>query len=231
MRNIKGWVLAVASIVFPAASYADIVSFDLTNPTSSSGQNGYYADSYSYNAGGINLTVTGFSLGGDRHRPFGEYEWADVGLYRGGLGVESGRGTSHTVDNRHGDFDFLLFSFDQEVELNSISLGYISGRHGDSDVSYGSMDNNSYTWTGSIYDAKLGENIANPASISEDTWVIGAFHPFFSEVKDWCWDGFKVSGISVNVNAVPLPAAFWFFASGLGMLAYLRRRRQATIAA
>lgn len=236
MGNFKGWAFAAASMfALSGLSHAEVVSFDLTDPTSSEGRNGSYADSYTYSVDGVEMTVTGWSSGGDY------YNWgfnsntlyrSDVGLFSGGLGAES-RGLSHTVDNAAGDYDFLMFSFDQDVTLSGIELGYISnGRYiHDSDISYASMSGGEFGWTGSIFDATLGENVANPASISSDTWLIGAFHPFFSEAQDWSWDGFKISGLSVNVNAVPLPAAFWFFASGMGLVAYLRRRRAAAMTA
>jgi len=220
--KIKGWVAAL-SLCFAGSASALTVDFDLTDWDSAERKRGSYANEYSYEVDGVSLSVTGWSSGGNKYNPNAGLKQARVGQWRGGLGVENNRGASHTVDNWGYDFDFLMFEFDTEVTLEGVGLGYIH-RNGDSDVSVGAYDGVNLVSAGNIFNANLGLNDANPSNVASSTWLVGAFHPLFGAAQDDWWDGFKVNELSVSVSPVPLPAAFWFFASGLAALGVFRKK-------
>lgn len=222
--KLKAWLV---SVVFMVAQYAGAmtVDFDLLDPVSADGVSGSFAEAFNYEAGGVDLRVSGWSTGGDKYSPFGAISEADVSAKRGGLGVEHRGGRRGAVDNMGLDFDFLMLEFDTSVTLSSVGVGFIP-RYADSDISIGAIDEFGVWSVGNIYDAEIGANDTN-TTFSSSTWLIGAFHPLFGITQDFAWDAFRIDQISVNVSAVPLPAAFWFFASGLLMVGYLRRRANA----
>lgn len=219
--NVLGFVLAVA---FVSQANAITVNFDLLDPVSADGVNGAFADGFNYEAGGLDLHVSGWSSGGDRYNPLAGIKEAKIGKKKNGLGVERRGGKRGTIDNLGLDFDFLMLEFDREVTLSSIGLGFIP-KYADSDVSLGGIDEFGVWSVGNIYDAELGANATN-ASFSSSIWLVGAFHPLFGIAQDFSWDAFRIDQISVNVSAVPLPAAFWFLASGLCIIGFIRRRAQ-----
>jgi hypothetical protein len=227
MKYLKGFLSVVMAAMFVASSaFALPVNFDLTRPGSSIGATGRFADSYSYQLNGLGLNVSGISNGGDFYGPLSGMTQADVGWSRAGLGVES-RGLLQTVDNAGWDYDFLVFSFDRQVTLGTVGLGYISEScfaH-DSDVSVGAFMNGSLVSAGNIFDANYGNNSANGSGYSSDVWLVGAYHPYFGAAQDNYWDSFRIDSIGVNVAAVPLPAAIWFMVSGLVAMGAMRRRR------
>ncbi|WP_086931180.1 VPLPA-CTERM sorting domain-containing protein [Agarilytica rhodophyticola] len=218
----KGW-LAVFAMLFVVQTQAVTVDFDLIDPISADRARGDYARAFNYEVDGINLSISGLSSGGDRFAPFSSFSRARVGLWNGLVGIER-RGLSHTIDNFGFDYDFLVLDFDTEVSLESIDLGYIAA---DSDVSIGGISNGSFVFGDSIFDASLGTNHVDSAGVVASRWLVGAFHPLFGAAQDSYGDSFKISQLSVNVNPVPLPAAFWFFATGL--IAFLGLRRRAKI--
>lgn len=72
---------------------------------------------------------------------------------------------------------------------------------------------------------------ASPGNASSASWVFGALHPHFGALG-LPSGGFSASPSSVNLNPVPLPAPFWFLASGLLVVTMVRRRaaKQARLA-
>lgn len=214
----------VVGLILAANVSALSVDFDLTDPDAAKGKRGAYASSYSYSESGIGLNVSGWSNGGNRWKPWADYKPAKVGLFGGGLGVEK-KGVSHTVDNAFSDYDFLLLSFDQEVRLDALSLGYIPNLwylH-DSDVSVAAEQDGGVLSAGEIYDANLGKNKANTSGLSSRYWLVGAYNPLLGGMaQDYDFDGFKLSGVSVS--AVPIPGALWLLGSGLLALGSFRRK-------
>ncbi|MFL0804596.1 MAG: hypothetical protein K6L81_12820 [Agarilytica sp.] len=222
--NLKAWTVLVLMLVAAKAS-SMTVDFDLLDPISADGKRGAYADSYNYQSEGLGLEVSAWSNGGNRYSPFSTISEASVGMNRNGLGVERRGGVRGNVDNLGMDFDFLMLEFDSEVTLSSVGVGFIP-KYADSDISLGGIDEFGVWSVGNIYDAELGANATN-ATFTSSTWLIGAFHPLFGITQDFSWDAFRIDQISVNVSAVPLPAAFWFFASGLFVIGYFRRKSNA----
>ncbi|MFT5085055.1 MAG: hypothetical protein ACI9Y1_003112 [Lentisphaeria bacterium] len=227
MKFVKGIKGLVAAIFLTAGSvYGMAVDFDLTMPVSYTNGYSHFAESFQYSAGGLGLNVTGLSSGGDRWNPLADATNSLVGISDYGLGVER-YGISRTVDNAFFDYDLLFFSFDRQVTLSSLSLGYVAARGylSDSDVSVGFFDGADLYSAGNVFDATVSSNSANLQGFSSDTWLIGAFNPFFGAAQDADWDGFTLDSISVNVGEVPLPAAIWLMASGMLALVIFRRKR------
>ncbi len=223
--NVKVLLMAVLASLLAAPVSALTVDFDLLDPVSTEGAIGDFSDALNYQSGGIGLQVSGWSSGGDRYNPFAGIQEAKVGMNSRGLGVERRGGKRGNIDNIGLDFDFLMLEFDSEVTLSSVGVSFIP-KYADSDVSLGSIDEFGVWSVGNIYDAELGANATN-ATATSSTWLIGAFHPLFGITEDFSWDAFRIDQISVNVSAVPLPAAFWFLASGLGMIGFYRRKAKA----
>ena len=125
--NFKSLVASFAvAAVLP--SFANAITFDLTDPDSKTHTSGpYYAKELHYSSEGVNLDVSAVSF--DKDGNIDNNEW--VGLFGSyGLGIKSYRGDSHTIDNGY-VYDFLVLEFDTEVTLDSVSLGYDGG---DTDV-------------------------------------------------------------------------------------------------
>lgn len=175
---------ALAVVTFEASA----ITIDLT------GTSHRYAAERNYSADGINLSVTGYTggavwpgstyeTGEDIHREavgsFGQY----------GLGVEWAYSPNHAADNAGQNFDMFLFSFDQAVTLDALSIGWY---HNDSDMSVfaytGSGDATSTfagnkwdqalanDWTGGHYlnVAQRGNQVdVNPMEVASTSWLIG----------------------------------------------------------
>lgn len=212
--------LAVATLALSGAVNALTVNYDLIDPVSAEGAVDHYADVFNYESGGVSMSVSAWSTGGDDYDPYAPISQASLGLWNGMMGAES-EGLSHTVDNLGFDYDFLVFEFDREVSLDSVSIGWIEN---DTDMSIGAIDQGELYSSGTIFDAVLGANPVDTGEIASSLWLVGAFHPFFGDAQDSVWDGFKLDQVAVNVNPVPLPPAFLFLATGLMFVAYLRRR-------
>lgn len=232
MKLHKSLMLAVS--LAASCAQAAMVDFDLTNPASPLGV--VYSESFQYQAGGLSLTVTAWSNGGDGWNPFDDYEPADVGLW-GDLGLGVG---AHTVDNYAWDYDYLEFQFSQSVVLNSFSLGFIAGSSDDprwgtsnSDVSTAAWDQSSasWVWSGDVMGAVTSgpNDDINPDRLASTNWLVGAYNPFWND-PSWSDvlnfnDGFKVDGISVGtVSTVPLPAGAWLLLSGVAGFIGWRRK-------
>ncbi|MFL0810762.1 MAG: VPLPA-CTERM sorting domain-containing protein [Agarilytica sp.] len=201
------------------------VEFDLLDPVSIEGRRGSFAEALDYEEQGLGLRVTGWSSGGSSYNPLADITRTKIGARKNGLGVERRGGKAAAIDNRGLDFDFLMFEFDREVSLTSVGLGF-APHYSDTDVSLAAINEMDVWSVDNIYDAERGANQVS-LSASSATWVIGAFHPAFGFAQDFAWDSFRIDQISVDVNAVPLPAAFWFFLTGMGALGYFRRKAHA----
>lgn len=166
-------IAAAAALLAPAAQAADIITFPLTNgtPTVAGGKN------YSVTIDGktVNMRVTAWSTNGTA--PTSTVKSATVNTYTNGLGVTStGESTSspnHTIDNKT-NIDFLIFQFDQAVELLSGKLTtyrFDSTKY-DSDVTV------SYGTTNIGWNNNLGLNNATFASL--DAMFAGPFTTIYN---------------------------------------------------
>lgn len=118
----------VATVVSVASLHAVTITFD-TGGTNSGGNN----NTRTFTSGSLSVSVTAWSrLNPTSSNPTtaNTFTQSYVGQYSGyGLGVtndnRSDEGSpNHAVDNVSG-YDFLLFTFNQLVDINSIKLGWI----------------------------------------------------------------------------------------------------------
>lgn len=134
----------VLAALAPQAQAADLV-FTMTGNSST---NGTHANSRTFSATDgettVNVRVTAWSLTATNSS--GMVYDSYLGIYSHGLGVtsgdENGSNNTHVVDNQN-RFDFLIFQFDQEVSLNSVTTSPFSvGGSTDSDITigYGNTD-------------------------------------------------------------------------------------------
>ncbi|TVZ41305.1 putative secreted protein with PEP-CTERM sorting signal [Alteromonadaceae bacterium 2753L.S.0a.02] len=251
MRNkiLKLAVLAMASTAIISQSASAIsVDINLTDPDSASYQWGNYAAEYNYSVGGINLAVTGYSYTNGRIRQDAVGNWESWGNEYG-LGVEYSRYPDHALDNSRGDYDMLLLSFDEAVSLDSISSGwrYSGSRSSEASImAYGGdgaydsfigkqwSDLLSDEWEG-IGDYRI-DSLNAPEAVNQGGfmsryWLVGAYNSTlnlddevgtsFSSGNDF-W---KLKGVSVSVNPVPLPGSLVLFGSALMIFGSLRRKK------
>lgn len=184
MKNIS---LFFAATIAATALEANAITIDLTNTS------GLYASERTYSADGINLTVTGFTggyvdnsnqeFGSDIHREL-------VGSFgSSGLGIEKADSPNHAADNQRPNFDMFLFTFDQAVTLDAVSIGWHAN---DSDMSifaYTGSGNATDSFAGNKWNQALSSNWdgghylnvaqrgnqvdVNPMEIASTSWLIG----------------------------------------------------------
>jgi hypothetical protein len=151
----------------------------------------------------------------------------------------------HAFDNRNGDYDMVLVSFDTSIELTDINFGYVS----DGDFSLlaytGSGTPSSLvgnTWAnvnassdwltiGNYAGSGTGYYSVNENNVSSQYWLIGAYNTVFGPEGNGVYDGndkFKlkaIKGISTDIaQEVPAPASFAFLMIG-ALFAIAKRRK------
>lgn len=106
------------------------VTYDFSGRSYTNGTDG---NSRTYEMSGVSVTATAWS----RQQDNGNWAKAYLGAYDGGLGVTdssegSGSYNRHTVDNRGGRDNYVVFQFSQDVIVDWAKLGYVVN---DSDIS------------------------------------------------------------------------------------------------
>jgi hypothetical protein len=180
---------ALVCAVMAASTSAFATTLNLTNASSTG-----YSWSRNYSADGINLSVTAYSGGyvNSSNQEVGtDIARREIGAYgTSGIGVERAGNPEHATDNNNGNFDMFLFTFDQAVELDALSLGWIQN---DSDMTVlaytgaGSASSNfsgnkwdqalATGWTGRHYldvaDLPGDATAVNPTNLRSTSWLIG----------------------------------------------------------
>ncbi|WP_215396738.1 exosortase-dependent surface protein XDP1 [Rheinheimera oceanensis] len=176
---------------------------------------------------------------------------SELWLSQWGTLVFNSRGEAHWTDNV-GRYEFILLSFDQDVELSGIS---ISNYMTDSDISIAAFDSNpfeggsamtrwsqvsgyalsssSFSNVGSsplnqYYALDSGANQAKTtAGTSASYWLIGAYNQYFGGGLTAGNDNLKFSGLTTktsNTTQVSAPASLSLFAFALLAFAGWRKK-------
>ena len=220
-----------------AEGYYDLTDFDESVVTSATG----------VTIGGVNITLTGWSDTGNGLDPedfdqivktASPYEVSS--FYGYGVLNQDGEGSTspnHSIDNyywngedtaagiAYADFDFVLFSFDSDVTLDSIDFGWANDNGSDQQVSIASLNDTqldllqgeSSTWSEIITGAVSSSfNITKTGSYSYTTgelelvnsakyWLVGAYNTVFGGVDGASMynDGFKITSIDFTEGAPP----------------------------
>ena len=217
----------IAAGIFAMPALALAIDFDLTDTS------GLYDMHREYSAGGINLSVTGYTGGyyDDRMgREFGsDIHRSAVGAFgRFGLGVERANSPDHAADNSWPNFDMMLLTFDQAVSLDFASIGW---HRNDSDMTilaYTGTGSATDTFAGNKWDQALANDwdgghfldvasqgntaTANPKGLASTSWLVGTQLWSLDNVdvlsdnpnRSYGTDYIKLSGISVSAaHSVP----------------------------
>ncbi len=202
------------------------------------------------NNSGANLVVGGKSLN----------------RYGNGYGLTNqdeneGQVPGHSFDNQwhrnatKTDFDFIMFSFDEEVTLTGANFSWLWNRW-NTEVSVGALNDTSLssltsgqsTWSQIAANAVTksfdvsGSTYSSNFDIEETSkyWIVGAYNTVFGSVNNSQMynDGFKISGVSFSKDISPgpvgpdpkpvsAPGSLALLLSGLGLMIARRQRKQA----
>lgn len=252
LAAVTAFALTIAAPIAPVAA-----STTITFPMTSGGSGSSAGRVFTVTVGSttVKVRVTGWSTTGTSSSS--TVAKGGVQVYSNGLGVtntgENSSSPNHTVDNS-GRKDFLIFQFDQPVEMESAKFtAYNMGgvaTDADATIAFGSSatsymtDLLASTSTFGTLSTVFGNSFAasnvtststlpralNPSNNSGNIWLIGAA---FKDVKDCgssktypkaCADGFKLS--QVAVSAVPEPSTWMMMLLGFGFVGYSMRRRK-----
>ena len=217
---VKTTATVFAGLTLASAASAATYNFDLQTPTSSVNKSGSYADEYGYSVGGVDMSVKGFTDYGSG------YTQQKVGIFNGfGMGVEQASGSQHALDNNNG-LDAMLFTFQQEMVLESVTSGW---HNNDSDISVYYL-NGSNQLTKLEDETNLADDIArsvNSGDIAAKHWIVTAFDGVNQSIS-YGNDYVKLSFLSFSdVASVPAPAPATLGLMG-AVLAGLGLRRKAS---
>ncbi|WP_202942276.1 exosortase-dependent surface protein XDP1 [Alteromonas macleodii] len=180
------------------------------------------------------------------------YGWAVQNSYEG-------NGSHQTIDNYsvygYKDYDFILLSFSEKVQLDSLNFGWANFGKGSQEVSVSALSDNGFnkltsansTWSNIISDAVSSsfsiERLSYNRGISTldftssaKYWLVGAYNTIFGTVANGSRhnDAFKIAGLEFSNTTVSSPppntevsepSALALMGLGLGLVLYRRKRR------
>lgn len=180
--------------------------------------------------------------------------WANMGSYGQdyGLGIEYAESPNHAIDNSNSDFDMLLLAFDQEVNLEAISSGWRGNGYNYSSGTAANSEASLMAFTGDLasadsFEGKQWQDLlglgwesagdtriqnlntatdVNAGGLTSRFWLVGAYNQNLGGTSGFSAgnDFFKLNGISIDVNPVPLPGSLILFGTSLIAFGSLRRK-------
>lgn len=194
-----------------AGSAASAATFDFT------GANLSDTSSIDYTVDGITVTVTAGTFSSVFNPSTIDFSTRLVDIDPDGLGAD-GSFDSDQVDGSGGN-DVLVFSFSEQVTINTIGFGNVDSND---DFAFGSVAGSAFDRVVSFQDVFVSTDVSSFASLSDRTGLafgIGAIGAF---------DNFTIT--SLDVSAVPLPASGLLLLAALGAGAGIARRRKSKAA-
>ena len=191
--------------------------------------------SFMLSSGGLDLTVSGHSLGSGTAAgntlTGGSFNNEKIGRYFGGVGIVTANDDDHQVDGRNSfggstsEIDeYIQFSFNQQVTILNADFSF---------VGY----NDDFRW---LVDTTMNGSIGIGDFISSETDIPGStiFSSFNSTQASVFgigafryYDEWKLKSVTIDyeMSAVPLPAALPLFGTGLAVMGFIgwRRKRKA----
>lgn len=245
---------AFLAAIMPAAASAATLTFNLTGNSSTSGSYGNTRN-FSATADGKTVNVQVSAWSAQKSGNGYTVQNAFLGAYGTGLGVTNrnegkGGSNSHTIDNYKDGFDFIVFRFDQDVDIKSLTFTpYSVGGSTDSDawvgigqtdVAFGgalSFSNwaNDVAMFDTFFESSGGNKAStrniNPLNETGNLLFVGGSLTDFT--KKGGWDGFKIRALTVETvlppptPAVPEPATWAMMLAGFGLIGGALRNRAA----
>lgn len=202
---VAAFVLGLGASVAPAATVNAV--FDFTG-----GQG--HGTGYSQTQGGLDLSVDGARYNGQTKAIFGN---SRVTWNGNGLGARSGANDTSPKLDGDGANEILSFFFSKVVKIEQITFaGIRKGSRADAFL------NGLFQASGSVL--PVLDLSGNP--LNTDNFGVGVRRAL---------SAFRIASVTVSyddgVPAIPLPAGMVLLASGLGMIALLRRKRTTAIPA
>jgi len=192
MKSYLRPIAAALALSAAGATSAATVNFNLANGPGIDDRQ----SSFNFSSSGLNLTISASNLVAYRYDGIGvsstNIEAGEFNSYAGHNGVES-----------------LTFTFDQSIQLNSISFYLFDNNIDQVLMTYGS---NSLT-----INKNSDAVFSTPLTLNS-----------FTLTAQGLGTSTRISGLSVDTSAVPVPAAAWLMGSGLLGLAGMARRRRAS---
>ena len=198
-----------------------------------------YVSSFNYSS--VDGTSPGFAVTGWSNRVTGNQAIAQDQIARWqdeGIGVENANLPQQMVDNRDGDYDALLFSFDRAVKVTRLGFGAFST---DADVSllaytgttpfpgnllgfgsdWSALLNNGWSVVGNYNRNGVGEFDVNPSAQSSQFGLVSAYNNAFGGSLSQRNDAFLLNNITVDATPtqVPEPGSWMLVATALAGLA------------
>lgn len=217
--------IGAAAILLSASTAANAASIDFSNIATGGLLLG------PFNVGGAALTIDAdtFNVVQPASLPIFDITLnndvdAAVTVDNEGLGVDNGGGAnpgSDDVDGRNFN-DILLFSFDRAVDL--FRIDFDNTDNNDDFVFFAISDAFELAGSISVEFFDIGSDGSDEGFFNFGPAIAGTIFGIGAVQNN---DNFRVEGMTVEVSAVPLPAAGLMLLAGVGGLAAMRRRKKA----